>query len=125
MRLDSGFVPALAALANAERNLGHVTEALATAMVKPLLSGRMVTPAGKRLPTLIVVDWDGTTHRRSRMGALGTPSGSPQAPSSASGTAAARWRSSVRAGRLAVAESDGMGGLVGGERSRHELAGTR
>ena len=29
VRLDSGFVPALAALANAERNLGHVTEALA------------------------------------------------------------------------------------------------
>ena len=29
VRLDSGFVPALAALANAERNLGHVTDALA------------------------------------------------------------------------------------------------
>ena len=29
VRLDSGFVPALAALANTERNLGHVTEALA------------------------------------------------------------------------------------------------
>lgn len=29
VRLDSGFVPALAALANAERNLGHVSESLA------------------------------------------------------------------------------------------------
>ena len=28
VRLDTGFVPALAALANSERNLGHVTEAL-------------------------------------------------------------------------------------------------
>ena len=73
----------------------RVTVAAATVTAKPLLSGRIVTPVGRRFATVMRVDCAGTTHRRSRMGDLGTSVGRSQAARRASGIAPATIENSA------------------------------
>lgn len=81
----------------------RVTDAAGTVTEKPLLSSSTFTAPfnGRRLSTVMRVDCEGTTHRRSRIGDLGTSVGRPQAARSASGIALARARGSRYSGARA------------------------